>query len=65
FDDDIDFQTRVGTWDIGFDEYVAPIGGADLKASILGTLRGSSGSMSGSCMPDEIKIKRKKRRGDN
>jgi len=26
FDDDIDFDTRAGTWDIGFDEYILPIG---------------------------------------
>ena len=25
FDDDIDFQTRAGTWDIGFDEYCSPL----------------------------------------
>jgi len=62
FDDDIDWSKRPcgSAWDISFDE--CPSLSVALKAFVEGSLRGSSGS--GSFLPDEMNIKRRKKKSE-
>lgn len=40
FNDDIDKETRSGSWDIGFDEYILPTSANIRKGTLLGVYNG-------------------------